>query len=114
MIERRIRVDVKLWLTVMAAIAMVLMPMAADASHVEEASESHCEFCIDHADHDHEDGNHHQDHHAHGCGSCHVHNMTPKISYALSDRARNTSDFAMVTAAISSTEISGPYKPPRL
>ena len=114
MIERIFRIDFRLWLIAMASAAMVLAPMAADAGHVEEQSQSHCEFCVDHDAHDHEDENHHKDHHAHGCGSCHVHNLAAKISHAFSVRDQNANTYGRITAALSSADLSGPFKPPRL
>ncbi|WP_306253293.1 hypothetical protein [Parvularcula sp. IMCC14364] len=112
MIEGLLRNDFRSWLIAMASIAVVLAPMAVEANHVEEQSQSHCEFCVDHTEH--EDENHHKGHHAHGCGSCHSHYLAAKTFYASSNCNQSATHYGNVIEAISSTDFSGPFKPPRL
>ena len=97
-------------------LACVLAPVSADAQHVEEASDTHCAYCIDddtHTDNSDEDPNHHGEHHAHGCGTCQFH--VPAFDdnanlYGTSSEVK----FHFLSNIHPSSVISGTFRPPRI
>jgi ABC-type nickel/cobalt efflux system permease component RcnA len=97
-------------------LAFVLAPFSADAQHVEEASDTHCAYCVDHdahPDNPDEDPNHHSEHHAHACGTCHFH--APAFddgpnSYGTSSNVK----FRFLSDLYPSSVISDLFRPPRI
>lgn len=106
---------VRIFLAVFLAVAVIIAALSAEASHVEEQSNAHCEFCIDHEDHsdDKEDQNHHKGHHSHGCGGCHVHGYAGKLGSAYGDETSDNIRIAYLTSGLPSADTFGLFRPPR-
>jgi len=113
----RIHIDsLRVFLAAILAVAVMVAPLSVEASHVEEQTDAHCEFCIDHDGHgddEKEDSNHHKSHHAHGCGGCHIHSYADKLGSAFGDEASNGTRIAYLTSNPPSVNTAGPFRPPR-
>lgn len=107
--------ELRIVMAVLVAVAVMIAPLSAEASHVEEQSDAHCEFCIDHDDHsdDNDDQDHHKGHHSHGCGGCHIHGYADKFGSAFGDENSNKTRFAYLTSGPPSADSSGLFRPPR-
>jgi len=106
-----------LWAALLSA-AIVFAPVAAAAPHIEEQTNAHCELCVNHetgvdVDHGDPDGSHHQEHHAHGCGTCHSHAQT--VGYGTQVYLSHSGlKFPYQTEGPPSAAISGLFRPPRV
>jgi len=107
---------IRVFLSALLAFAIIAAPISAEAIHVEEFSDAHCEFCLDdadHADHPGDEQKHHQEHHAHGCGACHVHADANKLGAEIVGVSDNPTRFAWLTIGPPSADLPGLFRPPR-
>lgn len=112
----RLHIDhLRILLAAILAVAVILAPMSVEASHVEEQSDTHCVFCIDHDGHgdEDEDPNHHKSHHAHGCGGCHVHGSADRLGSAFGEKSAGNNRIAYLTSNLPSADTAGLFRPPR-
>lgn len=112
----RLHIDkLRVVLAVFLAVAVMIAPLSVEASHIEEQSDAHCAFCVDHDDHsdDDEDQDHHKGHHSHGCGGCHVHGYADKLGSAFDDETSNKTRKAYQTSGPPSADLAGLFRPPR-
>jgi hypothetical protein len=99
------------WLTALLVAALVLAPLAAETP--AEAAAEQCVLAVGDHDDAGRDGTPHHRHHAHGCGTCHVHLLAPG---AFSGFAKAV-DVATFVSSSRPAVVTGPdirlFRPPR-
>ncbi len=113
------------WLASLLLAALVLAPLGAGSA--AEASEDSCTLSVDghveaHADapldavssHDDSDGRSEpHEHHAHGCGSCHLHILAPLLNDRVAARAAASPQVPRPALVAETAPLSRLYRPPR-